>query len=107
MMLTATVQVAPAARVVAPVRRISLLPVAGAPNAPAPVRPSTVPPQVVLVVALASVMAPGVVGNRSVKAMVLMTPGLAAGLVMVKVSALLAPALIGLVPNSLLMVGGV
>jgi len=56
---------------------------------------------------LKTVIAPGVVGNTSLKLMPLTDPGLAAGLVMVKVKVVLPPDAMLATPKALLIVGGV
>jgi hypothetical protein len=104
--LTLTVQ-APPAGTVAPTNFTAVLPAARV----APPASLSVPPQVVLNTASANVIAPGAVGNTSVKLAPTMslppTPPLAAGLVRVIVKALGPPGMTGLVAKALVIVAGV
>jgi hypothetical protein len=100
--LTLTVQVLPAGTL-APSNFSDVLPAAKA----APPLSLSVPPQLVLNTASARLMAPGVVGNRSVKLAPMMSLlPLAEGLVNVIVKALGPPGMTGLVAKALLMTTG-
>ena len=100
-------QLAPEASV-SPVSLTSVLPAAGAPYAPAPVRPSHVDPvHVFVVVALNTVIDPGLVGSTSVKpipdTLVVFDAGF--GFVTVKVSVVDPPLVIDAAPNAFVTVG--